>query len=163
MSCTCKTEATAEEARILVEEVGSSPEKSIPLLQKVQEKHGYLPADLLEAVAKESGIPLAELYGVATFYSQFRFTPRGKYLVRVCKGTACHVAGAEILFNSFSEELGIGEGETDKDLLFSLESVACLGCCSLAPVFTVNQDIYGKMSAAKAVKLLKEYARGGHD
>ena len=156
MSCCCD-EAQLNEARVIVDKVGGEPEKAIPLLQEIQRRHGYLPEEILEAVAQVTGIPVSDLYGVATFYSQFRFTPSGKHLIKVCKGTACHVAGAEILFSAVSDELGIGEGGTTEDKLFSLESVACLGCCSLAPVVMISDKVYGKLTGAKIRKILKGY------
>ncbi len=145
------------EAKSLVSEIGSTPDKSIPLLQEMQRRYGYIPEKLVEAVAKEIGMPLAELYGVATFYSQFRFTPVGKYLIRVCKGTACHVAGTEMLYSVISDELNVDEGETTEDMLFTLTSVACLGCCSLAPVVMINDTVYGKLTTAKIKKILNGY------
>jgi NADH-quinone oxidoreductase subunit E len=156
MSCNCE-QAVLDDARDVVDTVGRDPEYAIPLLQEIQKRHGYLPEDLLEAVACESGIPPADLYGVATFYSQFRFVPQGKYLIRVCKGTACHVAGADILISTLEDDLGISEGGTTEDGLFSLEIVACLGCCSLAPVVMIGEKVYGKLTAAKVKKILKGY------
>jgi NADH-quinone oxidoreductase subunit E len=160
MSCADCGSASAKEAREIVAEVGSEPEKVIPLLQEIQSRHGFLSQEIVEAVAEEINIPVSKLYGVATFYSQFRFKPIGKHLIRVCKGTACHVAGAEKVYSIISEDLGIVEGETTEDKLFTLESVACLGCCSLAPVVMIDDNIYGKLSPAKMGKILKEYADG---
>lgn len=156
MACNCSEEKT-KEARTIVDEIGGQPEMAIPLLQEIQKRHGYLPEDVLEAVACESKIPVADLYGVATFYSQFRFVPSGKHLIKVCKGTACHVSGADILFSTISDELGVAEGGTTEDRLFSLESVACLGCCSLAPVVMIGEKVYGKLTAVKIRKILKGY------
>jgi NADH-quinone oxidoreductase subunit E len=147
-----------KEAGEIVYKIGSEPDKVIPLLQEIQNRHGYLSQDLVEAVALAAEIPVSKLYGVATFYSQFRFTPMGKYLVKICKGTACHVAGAEKVYSIITEELGVQEGETTEDGMFTLESVACLGCCSLAPVVMINDNIYGKVTPAKMGKILKEYA-----
>jgi len=149
-----------KEAREIVETIGSAPEKVIPLLQEIQNRHGYLSQELVEAVASVTELPVSTLYGVATFYSQFRFTPMGKYLVKICKGTACHVAGAEKVYSIITEDLGVEEGETTEDGMFTLESVACLGCCSLAPVVMINDNIYGKITPAKMGKILKEYADG---
>ena len=160
MSCAECSETVAAEAREIVKEVGSEPEKVIPLLQEIQKRHGYLSQDIVEAVAVEIKLPVSRLYGVATFYSQFRFTPMGKYLIKVCKGTACHVAGAEKVYSIITEELGVEEGGTTGDGNFTLESVACLGCCSLAPVVMINDNIYGKLTPAKMGKILKEYADG---
>jgi NADH-quinone oxidoreductase subunit E len=156
VTCNCD-EANIKEAREIVGAVGGEPEMAIPLLQEIQKRHGYLPEDVLEAVACESGIPAADLYGVATFYSQFRFVPSGEHLIKVCKGTACHVSGADILSSTISEELGIEEGGTTDDLKFSLEFVACLGCCSLAPVVMIDEKVYGKLTANKIRKIVKGY------
>ncbi len=160
MSCADCGNAIVEEAREIVQKVGSEPEKVIPLLQEIQVRHGYLSQELVEAVAAEVNLPVSRLYGVATFYSQFRFTPMGKYLVKVCKGTACHVAGAEKVFSIITENLKVDEGETTEDGMFTVESVACLGCCSLAPVVMINDNIYGKLTPAKMTKILEEYANG---
>ncbi|MDR0721922.1 MAG: NADH-quinone oxidoreductase subunit NuoE [Treponema sp.] len=152
-----ETTPLVQEAQEIVHVVGSAPEYAIPLLQEIQRRHRYLPQDLVEAVSRESQIPLSTLYGVATFYSQFRFKPQGTYLIRVCQGTACHVAGAELAAAVIRQELGIQEGETTPDQRFSLESVACLGCCSLAPVLMIGETIYAKLSIAKIKGILKEY------
>lgn len=157
--CNCVNPAS-QEAREIVASVGSEPEYAIPLLQEIQRRHSYLPEELVEAVAEESGIPSSRLFGVATFYSQFRFTPQGKHLIRICKGTACHVSGADMLSSSISDDLGIEEGDTTEDMLFSLESVACLGCCSLAPVVMIDDEIYGKLTPKKIKEILKGYKNG---
>ncbi|MDA3938564.1 MAG: NAD(P)H-dependent oxidoreductase subunit E, partial [Spirochaetia bacterium] len=106
MACKDCSNAVLEEAQQIVEQVGSEPEKVIPLLQEIQNRHSYLPDDLVEAVADVIEVPSSDIYGVATFYSQFRFTPMGKHLIKVCKGTACHVSGADLLTASISDELG---------------------------------------------------------
>jgi NADH-quinone oxidoreductase subunit E len=148
------------EAREIVTAIGSAPEFAIPLLQEIQRRHSYLPQNLVEAVAAEADMPVSSLFGVATFYSQFRFKPQGKYLVRVCKGTACHVAGAEIIAAVIAQELGISEGETTADMLFSFEKVACLGCCSLAPVVMIGDKIYAKLTSSKIKAIIKGYKDG---
>ncbi len=128
----------------------------IPILQKSQEKYGYLPKKIMEKISEELKIPLSEIYGVATFYAQFRLTPIGKYIVRVCHGTACHVGGANILDEMLKSKLGIAIGETTKDGLFTVISVACLGCCSLAPVVMINNKTYGKLNNEKFSKIIDE-------
>ncbi|MCP4724408.1 MAG: NADH-quinone oxidoreductase subunit NuoE [bacterium] len=160
MACCDCSSSVASEAKEIVSLIGSEPENSIPLLQEIQNRHSYLPEDLVEAVACEANLPASRLYGVATFYSQFRFTPQGKHLIRLCKGTACHVAGADKISYIVEQELGIKEGETTDDLLFSFESVACLGCCSLAPVLMIDDEIYGKLTTSKIKKIIKEYKDG---
>ena len=150
----------ADEAREIVALIGSGSDKVIPLLQEIQKRHNYLPEDLVEAVADEIEVPVADIYGVATFYSQFRFTPMGKHLIKVCKGTACHVQGADMLSSVLSEELGLdGEGTTS-DMEFTMETVACLGCCSLAPVVMIDGKVFGKLTSSKVRKLIKGYRDG---
>ncbi|RKX93161.1 MAG: NADH-quinone oxidoreductase subunit NuoE [Spirochaetes bacterium] len=150
----------ADEAREIVALIGSGSDKVIPLLQEIQKRHNYLPEDLVEAVADEIKVPVADIYGVATFYSQFRFAPMGKHLIKVCKGTACHVQGADMLSSVLSEELGLdGEGTTS-DMEFTMETVACLGCCSLAPVVMIDGKVFGKLTSSKVRKLIKGYRDG---
>ncbi|MDR3148348.1 MAG: NADH-quinone oxidoreductase subunit NuoE [Treponema sp.] len=152
--------ACASEAKAIADKIGRAAEYAIPLLQEIQRRHTYLPRELVEAVSAETGIPLSNLFGVATFYSQFRFKPQGKYLIRVCHGTACHVAGSDIISAIIAQELGIEEGDTTSDRLFSFEKVACLGCCALAPVVMIGNKIYAKLSSSKIKAVLKEYKDG---
>jgi NADH-quinone oxidoreductase subunit E len=128
----------------------------IPILQNIQEEYGYLPEDILNKVSEDTRIPASQIFGVATFYAQFRLQPRGKYTVRVCHGTACHVSGAEQLSEAIEYELSIKDKETTTDKLFTLETVACLGCCSLAPVMMVGEQTYGRCSPDKATKILRK-------
>ncbi len=137
-------------------EYGSSPTNLITILQKAQDIYGYLPKDVMYHIAEKIGVTPAEIVGVATFYSQFRLTPIGKYLIMSCQGTACHVNGSERVSAAISEYLGIGNGETTDDGLFTLENVACLGCCSLAPVIMINGEAYGNLTPDSAVAVLKE-------
>lgn len=132
----------------------------IPLLQRAQAEDGYLRRERLEQIHCESGIPLAHIYGVATFYAQFRLKPVGKYLLRVCHGTACHVSGAVELSQAVEKHLGVPNGATTDDRLFSIETVSCLGCCSLAPVLMVNDATFGNLSPAAAVKVVKKCQKG---
>lgn len=133
----------------------------IPLLQRVQETDGFLSRQRIEEIHRQSGIPLAQIYGVATFYAQFRFSPVGKNLVKVCHGTACHVAGAKEITQAMESELGIATGETSADGLFTLEMVSCLGCCSLAPVIMVNSTTHGNLTEKEVRKILKTYKAAG--
>lgn len=128
----------------------------ITILQKAQEIYGYLPTDVLYAIADATGNTPAKVVGVATFYTQFRLTPVGKNLIMLCKGTACHVNGADGIEKAICGELGIKDGETTSDGLFSLKTVACLGCCSLSPVMMINEDTYGSLTPDKAVSILRE-------
>jgi len=129
---------------------------TIPVLQAIQGVFGYLPLNVLKQTALELGISLSDMYGVATFYAQFRFNPVGKHIVKVCHGTACHVQNANIITEALEEALDIKDGETTQDGLFTLESVACLGCCSLAPVMMIGDDTYGKLTSSSCVKIIKE-------
>jgi NADH-quinone oxidoreductase subunit E len=126
----------------------------IPLLQAVQECYGYLPREALEKLSARTRIPLAQIYGVATFYAQFSFTPRGRHMVRPCRGTACHVRGAKRIISSLRKHLNVEEGGATKDLKFSFETVACLGTCFLSPVMMVEDRFYGNLSPEKAARIL---------
>ena len=128
----------------------------ITILQKTQDIYGYVPIDAVYHIAERTGLTPAKIMGVATFYSQFRFTAVGKYLIMVCKGTACYVNGAERIIEAVQEELGIGDNQTTEDGLFSLSLVSCLGCCSLAPVMMINEDTYGSLTPDKVRKILRD-------
>ncbi len=128
----------------------------ITILQKTQEIYGYIPTDAIYYIAEKTGLTPAKILGVATFYSQFRFTAVGKYLIMICKGTACYVNGAERIIEAVSEELGIGDNQTTEDGLFSLSLVSCLGCCSLAPVMMINEDTYGSLTPDKVKQILRD-------
>ena len=121
----------------------------IPILQMVQQEFAYLPPEAIQMVAEHLGIGACEVYGVATFYNQFRFNPPGKHPVKVCLGTACHVKGGEIILENFARKLGIQDGETTADREFSIERVACVGCCALAPVALVGETVHGHMAPSK--------------
>ena len=118
----------------------------IPILQRVQDEFGYLPESEMIRVARFTGVSETRLYGVASFYAQFRFTPVGDTVIQVCRGTACHVSGAQQVLDELSRQLGIGEGETTDDEKYTLETVACIGCCALAPCMTVNDDVRGRLT-----------------
>lgn len=129
----------------------------IPLLQQLQDAYGYLPSDVILAACEETSLPASRVFGVATFYSQFSLEPRGKHLVRCCKGTACHVRGGHRLRDTIERVLGVGDGDTTKDGKFSLETVACLGTCFLAPVMMVDGNYYGHVSPDRVKKILDQY------
>ncbi|HAE87118.1 TPA: NADH-quinone oxidoreductase subunit NuoE [Candidatus Marinimicrobia bacterium] len=133
----------------------------IPLLQNIQTEFGYLPEDQLEKVAEHIGIPLSRVYGVATFYNQFRLKPLGKYVIRVCRGTACHVKGSLNILRILESELGIKAGDTTKDLMFSIETVACIGACSIAPVIVINDEYFGGLTPKSIQKLIKKFKDKG--
>lgn len=140
----------------LLSKLTGKPGNMIPLLQGTQELYGYLPRRALLKVSRVAGLPLNHMYGVATFYSQFRLQPVGKHIVKVCHGTACHVQNAGGITLSLQEALGVKDGETTEDMMFTLESVACLGCCSLAPVLMIGDETYGKLDGDAAVKVIKD-------
>lgn len=139
----------------VLKEYGGNSSNLITILQKAQSIYGYLPKDVMYYVAENVGVTPADVMGVATFYSQFRLTPIGKYLIMSCQGTACHVNGSERVLSAITEYLGIESGETTSDGLFTLEEVACLGCCSLAPVIMINGEAYGNLTPDSAVEVLK--------
>ena len=138
---------------------GISRERSklIPILQMIQGQYQYLPKVSLELVGRHLDIPSAEVFGVATFYNQFRFNPPGRHPVKVCLGTACHVRGGDIILENFERKLEIKDGETTADREFSIEKVACVGCCALAPVVMINDDIFSNMSVVKLKEILNRY------
>jgi NADH-quinone oxidoreductase subunit E len=129
----------------------------IPILQKTQNKFGYIPEEAVKRISLFLKISENQIYGVASFYSQFRFTPPGRNSIRVCLGTACHVRGGQILCQAVERELEINPGQTTKDRRYDLERVACLGCCALAPVVQVNDDIYSRMTVIRLKETLGKY------
>jgi NADH-quinone oxidoreductase subunit E len=135
-----------------------APQKGslITILQHAQEIYGYLPVDVIYHVAEKTGQSPAQVMGVATFYAQFRMQPVGRHLIMLCKGTACHVNGANAIEKAICEKLHIQDGETTEDGLFTLKTVACLGCCSLSPVMMISGETYGSLTPAKALKILDE-------
>ncbi len=138
------------------------PEKSslIPILQASQDKYGYLPRPVMKTIAKYLSIPVSTVHGVSTFYAQFRFEPIGKHVVKVCHGTACHVKGADKINETIESKIGVKSGETTEDGLFTLERVACIGCCSLAPVIMVDGTAHGNLDRKKVKKVIQSYREG---
>lgn len=137
-----------QEARLKawLDENGKKPGAAMPALQHAQEIYGYLPVEVLRMVARGTGKSLEEIYGIATFYAQFSLSPKGKYKIAVCLGTACYVKGSGKILEKLEEKLGIQSGDCREDGVFSLESSRCIGACGLAPVFTINEDVYGRVS-----------------
>jgi len=131
----------------------------IPMLQAAQESYGYVPASAVEQISAVTGIPEAEIYGVITFYKQFRLKPLGKHIIRLCKGTACHVVGAEMIGQVIADELKAAPDETTDDGLFTYMVVACLGCCSLAPAMMIDDQTYGRLTPQMIRKLIRQYRR----
>ena len=150
----------AEELAQIIAEYGGERGALIPILQKVQTKFGYLPEEAISEVAKSTRMSESEVFGVASFYAQFCFTRRGKHIIKVCLGTACHVRGGERILDEIKRELNIEPGGVTEDNKFSLERVACLGCCALAPVMVVDKTVHGKITRTKAIETLKKYGAG---
>jgi len=141
----------------IIEEYGATESALIPILQKVQAEYRYLPEEILTFVATALQLPPATVYGVATFYAQFSLEPKGKYVVRVCDGTACHVRKNAALIAALKKRLGLADGETTtEDMRFTLEIVSCIGACALAPAIVIDGKVHGQMTAEKAVKALDE-------
>jgi NADH-quinone oxidoreductase subunit E len=137
-----------------IQSFGKDRKNLIPILQMIQQQMGYIPPDTIPVVAHHLGVGACEVYGVATFYNQFRFNPAGKHAIKVCLGTACHVKGGEIILENFERKLGIRDGETTPDREFSIERVACVGCCALAPVALIGESVQGHMAPSKVEGLV---------
>ncbi len=129
----------------------------IPVLQAAQEIYSYLPVPVLENIAEKLEVPISQVYGVVTFYAQFHLDPRGKHIVRTCQGTACHVRGASKILDALKEALGVAPGKTTEDLQFTLETVACIGACGLAPVMMVDHDTHGRLTPKIVPEILNKY------
>ncbi|HHY38565.1 MAG TPA: NADH-quinone oxidoreductase subunit NuoE [Clostridia bacterium] len=144
----------------IIEKYDNDPHALISILQAVQEEYRYLPPEILTYIATALGLPPSSVFGVASFYAQFSMEPKGKWVIRICDGTACHVRRSKDILQAVRKKLGLKEGErTTKDMLFSLETVACLGACGLAPVMTVGDEVHGQMTPDKAVTLIDEILR----
>ncbi|MDI6894392.1 MAG: NADH-quinone oxidoreductase subunit NuoE [Bacillota bacterium] len=137
---------------------GRAPSGLIPIMQDIQAEFGYLPREAVEEAAQWLKIPVSKAYGVITFYAQFHLKPRGKHVLRVCLGTACHVRGGEKVLEAVSKELGVAPGDTTPDLKFTLERVACLGCCGLAPTMMVDDQTFARLNAQKVKEVLAQFA-----
>lgn len=139
------------------------PTELIPLLQQVQQLFGYLPAPAMRKLAKFTRLPESRVFAVASFYAQFRFTPTGKNIVKICQGTACHVLGAPRILDEVQKQLGIKAGETTPDLEYSVETVACIGCCALAPCIMVNQEVHGRLSSKDVASIFGKRGTEGEN
>lgn len=139
--------------KIILDEFSGKKEELIPILQRVQDELGYLPGEAMAEIAKFTGCSESNVFGVASFYAQFRLKPTGKNRVMVCRGTACHVRGAPQILEEVGRQLGIEDGESTEDLEYSLETVACIGCCALAPCVMVNKDVHGRLNLKKVAKI----------
>ncbi|GAG40216.1 unnamed protein product [marine sediment metagenome] len=141
----------------IIEKYEGDSSALIAILQDVQAEYRYLPQDALAQIAEGLSVPLSQTYSLATFFKAFSLEPKGKYAINVCLGTACHVRGGPRILEKLERDLGVKAGGTTADLNFSLDEVHCLGCCGLAPVVTVNEDLYGKLSLTKLPRILKKY------
>lgn len=160
--CCGKSEAYLKPFEDIMSEFEGKESDLIPILQRIQASYGYLPEDIIRELSARTGIFVTKIMGVATFYSQFRLRPMGEHTIRVCFGTACHVNGSESIADALSDELKIPLGGTTQDGKFTLESVACLGCCSLAPVMMIDDETYGRLTPDKARNIIRElYAKEG--
>ena len=156
----CKFELNDTNKQIIIDVCkanGNSAGNVIHVLHGVQGKLGYLPAEVQEFIAKQLNIPVSKVYGIVSFYSFFTMTPKGKYPIDVCLGTACHVRGSDKLLEEFRRQLGIGEGQTTEDGLFSLSTLRCVGACSLAPVAMIGEKVYGRLTPNQVAGFIAEY------
>ncbi len=144
---------------VLSEFPGAGRDSLIPILQAVQERHGYLSREAMTEIGRRLHLPVSKVYGVATFYNQFRFQPQGRYHIQVCRGTACHVKGSSRVLDVLVQMLKIKPGETSRDGLFSIEVVACIGACGLAPVICVNGEFHAGMTTDKLTRLIGAYRK----
>ncbi len=145
--------------KMLLKEMEKDQSNLIRALQSVQENEGFVSDERLKDISNYFSIPPVEVEGVISFYAQFKRTKPGKYIISVCDGTACHIKGANLISNWISDELGIKDGETDSEDLFTLETVACLGCCSLAPVIAINGKVYGNLERKSLLKILRKFKK----
>ena len=150
-------EQKTAELKAFIEEHKNTDGPLMPIMQYAQVLFGYISLETQELIADSLDIPLTEVYGVATFYSQFSLKPKGEYIISVCTGTACYVKGAQAVLDKVMEILGIGAGETTADGLFTIQDTRCLGCCGLAPVMTINEDVYGRLTPADVKDILEKY------
>ena len=157
-TCCCGGE---NKEKVQVDEVLSKYEGKkgalIPVLQEVQARYNYLPKGIFGYVGEKMNIRISQIYGMVTFYSQFHLNPRGRNIIRVCQGTACHVRGGKVILQAIEKQLGIKAGHTTEDLRFTLETIACVGACGLAPVMQINEDTHGRLTTEKLSAILDRY------
>ena len=149
-------EKIKKDVQEVFERYGRSPARMIEILQDLQDIYGWLPKELLKEVSRQTGVPLTRVYHMATFFKAFSLKPRGKYVIQVCTGTTCHVKGAYMVLDRLKNVLGIDVGETTDDLMFTLETVNCVGACALAPVVVINDKYYGYVTPSKVDEIIKE-------
>lgn len=155
-NCNCMEEKLKQELQDIMQPYTQVKDNLIPILNEVQMKYGYIPQTAQKEISEYLNIPMAEIYGVITFYSRFTLKPKGKYAISVCLGTACFVKGSEKLMERLKQRLKIEEGETTPDGKFSIDSTRCVGACGIAPVFTVNGEVYGRATVKKLDEVLDE-------
>ena len=155
----CMEKKLREETKELLKKYKQEKDNLIQILEEIQVKYGYIPKISQMEISEYLKVPMAEIYGVITFYSRFSLKPKGKYNVSVCLGTACFVKGSKEILEAAKEKLGIDEGQTSDDGLFSLDTTRCVGACGLAPVFTINDEVYGKATVKKINEVLDEYKK----
>ena len=153
------TKEQEAELRAMIEEEKHTPGFLMPIMQKAQDIYGYLPIEVQEIIAEETGTPLETIYGIATFYAQFSLNKKGKHEISVCLGTACYVKGSDKVLEKVEEVLGIKQGESTEDGLFSIVSCRCLGACGLAPVMIVDEKVYGKVTPERVPEIIEEYRK----
>lgn len=151
------TKEQEKELMAVIEQHKGQDGAAIPVLHKAQEIYGYLPIEVQEMIAEGLNVPLAEIYGIVTFYAQFSLNPKGKYQIGVCLGTACYVKGSGDILEKCKSILGIDVGECTPDGLFSIDATRCIGACGLAPVMTINDDVYGRITADDVADIIKKY------
>ncbi|MBO4280314.1 MAG: NAD(P)H-dependent oxidoreductase subunit E [Lachnospiraceae bacterium] len=151
------TEEQKQQLLQVIRELKGERGALMPILQKAQDIYGYLPIEVQKMISDETGIPLEKIYGVVTFYAQFSLYPKGKYAISVCSGTACYVKGSGDIYNKLCEKLGIEGGQCTPDGKFSLDACRCIGACGLAPVMTINGEVYGKLTVDKLDEILAKY------
>jgi len=151
----------AEEKAMDVISRNKDVDRLVPLLNSIQDELGYIPKEGLKEASQQVDVPLSQAYSVVRFFTDFSLEPTGKYKIEVCSGTACHVKGAEKILDQLSRKLGIEEGETTEDGMFTLETVRCIGCCSIAPVIRINEEVYGKLNQEKVVNIIDDLREKG--
>ena len=151
------TKEQEEKLLAVIAELKDTQGAMMPILQKAQDIYGYLPIEVQKIIARETGVPLEEIYGIVTFYAQFKLNPSGKYAISVCLGTACYVKGSGDLLDEISKELDLPNGSTSRDGKYSLEASRCIGACGLAPVLTINGDVYGRLTTKDIPDILAKY------
>lgn len=151
------TPAQDAQFRAMLEKLKGVPGPVMRAMQEAQDIYGYLPIEVQSAIGQAFGVPLEEVYGIATFYAQFNLKPKGQYTIGICLGTACYVKGSGEVLEKFKERLGIQAGETTKDGKFTLDATRCIGCCGLAPVLTVNDEVYGNLTVDDVDRILAKY------